>query len=103
MAKLYNTKGNKAIMYYIKKKGCTKTEVAKLLDVSNATLHKYLNNPYHMTLKQLISLCGLFECSIHELVYLVSKNKAKADNKAKWYLNDVVRLSDIIQYDISKV
>ncbi len=102
MAKLYNTKGNKAIMYYIKKKGCTKTEIAKLLDVSNATLHKYLNNPYHMSLQQLMLLCSKFECSIHELVYLVSKNKAKADNKASWYLNDVIRFSDIIQNEIEK-
>ncbi len=102
MAKLYNTKGNKAIMYYIKKKGCTKTEVAKLLDVSGATLHKYLNNPYHMTLKQLMLLCGLFVCPIEELVYLTAKNKSKADKKAAWYLDDVIRLSDIIQHEIEK-
>ncbi len=89
MAILYNSKGNKAIMYYIKKVGCTKTEIAKLLDVSNATLHKYINNPYHMSFKQLMLLSGLFCCNIEELVYLMRKNKPQLKKDDKWYLDTI--------------
>ena len=101
MAKLYNTKGNKAIMYYIKQKKCTKTDIAKLLNISNTTLHKYLNNPYNMSLKQLMSLCGLFVCPIEELVYLLIMNKANV-NKGKWYLEGIRMNADLKQTLIDK-
>jgi len=103
MPKLYNTKGNRAIMYYIKRKNYTKTQVAKLLNVTNATLHKYLNNPYNMSLRQLILLSGLFGCSIEELVYLVSKNKAKLNKEGFWYLEDIRMNADIKQMAIEKL
>ena len=103
MAKLYNTKGNRVIIYHIKRKNYTKTQIAKLLNVSNATIHKYLNNPYTMSLQQLILLCGLFGCSIEELVYLISKNKAKLNKEGFWYLEDIRMNADIKQMAIEKL
>ena len=83
MAKLYNTKGNKAIMYYIKQKKCTKTDIAKLLNVSNTTIHKYLNNPFKLTLSQLHTLSSFLNIPILELVYLINANKSKLSDADK--------------------
>jgi|ERR1019366_727585 transcriptional regulator with XRE-family HTH domain len=86
MAKLYNTKGNKAIIYYIKQKNCTKTDIAKLLNVSNTTIHKYLNNPFNLSLQQLYTLSGYLNTPFIELVAAIHLNRAKLTIQDKWHL-----------------
>ena len=96
--------GNPALIYLIKKQGLNKSEIGRMLQISNATLHKYLNNPYLLSIYQFIALSGLLKIDYIHLLQLVTQSKPQA-KKNTWFNTDedVIKLYDSIKNESIKL
>jgi hypothetical protein len=86
MALKWNYKtGNVCLIYLIKRKNISKSEIGRMLNVSGVTLHKYLNNPYLMTLQQIYTISAMLDINTAMLVYLFSQNAPKDIKHLNWF------------------
>lgn len=56
-------------------------DFAKVLKRSEVITHRYLNNPYSMTVEQLLLLSGYCGMPLLELVALIHYNRPKVDKE----------------------
>ena len=66
-------------------------DFSKVLNRSEVITHRYLNNPYLMTLKQLLLLAGYCGIPFIELMALIHYNKGKRDKDVSKTLEDLSR------------
>lgn len=78
-------KGNKALLHLLNLKKLTKSDLARLLDVSNTTIHIYLTNPYTITLRDYYTIAGVLDVNVHVLIYAVVSNQPLHKVPIKWY------------------
>ena len=103
MAKKWNYKtGNVSLIYLLRKANKTKSDIGKVLNVSNPTIHTLINNPYLMTLAQFYTIAGYINIDVHKLIYLCTLDTPKTNDSTKWFTelkNDAK--NDIIAIQLS--
>lgn len=75
----------------MKKNNLKKTDICRLLEISQPTLEKWIQKPGTINLKYIIMLSGLLNIRIEVLVYLLSRNKPKVNSNVKkhWLSEDI--------------
>ena len=86
-----NNKGvNKVIRSILNANNCSVLGFSKVLGSSERVTHKYLNNPYTMTIGQLYSLAGYTNTPIIELVAKLHYNRSKLSVQDKDNLSSIM-------------
>lgn len=89
MARYLHNTDHSPIRYLSKKNNLTLTDLCKVLEVSEVTIHEWIKRPFRIRLEYICTMSGLFGVSVLELVYLLSVNKPQSKKSDKWYLKDV--------------
>lgn len=103
MAKKWNYKtGNVSLIYLLRKANKTKSDIGKVLNVSNPTIHTLINNPNLMTLAQFYTIAGYIKIDVHKLIYLCTLDTPKITDSTKWF-NELKKdaKNDIIAIQLS--
>lgn len=81
------------ILYQLSINNLKKSDLCRIIGVSAPTIQSWIDHPETMQLKHIISLAGLFQISVEELVYLMLRNKPKLKNKknksGSWYIDAI--------------
>ena len=94
MAKNYAPFKNSPISHQIKKNRLVKSDVCRLLNITQVTLNCYINEPQQIRLKDLYKLASIFNLGILEFVYLLERNKPQIKKDDKWYIETIVSSID---------
>ena len=87
----YNNKGiNKTLRKVLNSHNLTLLDISKVFGCSNVMIHHYMNNPYRMTLLQLVVLSGLLNMPLYELVALIFYNTPKLDKEQTDTLSSII-------------
>ena len=97
------SKGNKAIVYYLKQSKRTIKDIQRVLGISQSSAYKYIENPYFLTYNQLLTLSAYFNTPFIEFVNMVHLNKTKLNTKDKLTLLDIVLKTNEVQKTIELV
>ena len=79
----------KAIKRLLNDKQLTIIGLSRCVGRSNVSVHKYLHNPYLMTLGQLISIAGYLSMPPAELFVILHLNRSLPDVEIKQMLSDI--------------
>ncbi len=97
------SKGNKAIVHYIKERKTTIKELQRVLGVSQSSIYKYIENPYFLTYNQLLTLSAYFNTPFIEFMNMIHLNTAKLNPAEKITLLDIVLKTSEVQKIIELV
>lgn len=89
MTKYIVNKNNSPIISLMRKNKLQKSDICRLLQISQATVNNYINNPYLIRLYDLHLLASLFNIGVLELVLLLDRNKPTLTKENKWYLEEI--------------
>ena len=64
-------------------------DLAKLLNIDEKTMGRYIKDPFLINLRTIILMSGVFGMAPEELVYIILRNKPQLNKTGKWYLNDI--------------
>ena len=84
------SKGNKAIVHYMKQRKTTIKELQRVLGISQSSAYKYIENPYYLTYNQLLTLSAYFNTPFIEFMNMVHLNTAKLNPAEKLTLLNLV-------------
>lgn len=85
MKKWQYKSGNVSLIYLMRKANKTKSDLGRLLNVSNVTIHSYLCNPYLMTLNQLYTISAVLNINTLEMIHLIVENTPQNKDSDVWY------------------
>ena len=94
MARSNNTNNSgicKPIRKLLNDKHLTVLGLSRCVGRSNVSLHKYLSNPFLMTIGQCIQVSGYLGISDVELYYLMRYNKKEASKTDKENLTSIIK------------
>ena len=69
----------------IKQSGCTIIDCVNALDVSKQTMYNYINNPFALSLRQLMLLSSLFKVPAPVISHLIINCTTTTPDAIKWY------------------
>ncbi len=90
MVRYYKNNANNPIVSQIKQNNLQKEDICKLLNISQATLNNYINNPYLIRLGDIHQLASIFNLGILEFIYLLERNKPKLKKEDKWFIESKI-------------
>lgn len=95
MTKYIVNNANNPIVSQMKKNRLQKSDICRLLDITQATVNNYINDPGLIRLRDLYLLSGIFGLNILELVFLLERNKPKIKKADKWYIDEFSRKKNL--------
>ena len=70
----YTSIKNTPLIALMKKANLKRTDICRLLEISQPTFANWIKHPQHITIKNIISLSGLFNVRPELLLYLLIRN-----------------------------
>lgn len=93
----YSSVERNVILKQLAKNNFSKSDLCRMLDVSQPTIDCWIKDPGLIRLRELNTIAGLFGINVLELVYLLERTKPVLKKADKWYIENVKLNADTLE------